>query len=383
MNKKTTILQCSREIGFGGGVSVVAEELERQFISRGYNCMRFTIENIKGKNIKSHDASLVKNKLKLLFDVVFYSLFGSFIAKKKFGCNKDVITIAHNDILFGDIYVNHGLHKDMLFSSGSPIKMLLRNPIHFFLLIREWVRFRLKLHTAIICFCNNDAQRLIELYPSAKGKTVVIPNGINLERFKVIPGEKNKVRDKLNIKDDDFCLIFVGHEFERKGLTQVIQSLVGLPPRVKLIVVGGGSINSINQYKNLASTLGVEDKVVFLGTRLDVPSLMNCADLFVLPSKYETWALVGLEAMACGLPVLMTNTGGISEYLIDNENGRFIERNPDDIRDKIISFMNNESGMKKMSNNAINKASDFSWGVISEKYINLINRIHKEHIGCA
>jgi len=114
---------------------------------------------------------------------------------------------------------------------------------------------------------------------------------------------------------------------------------------------------------------------MFLGTRDDVAALYNMSDVFVLPSSYETFALVGLEAMACGIPVLMTPCGGIREYLKDGENGYFINQSYEDIAKKIMIFLNQPSIHQEFSRNALETAAKYDWSEVGERYIKQIKRI--------
>ncbi|WP_409420431.1 glycosyltransferase family 4 protein [Pseudaeromonas sp. ZJS20] len=377
------IIQLAREIGHGGGggVSVVAQELERSFSSLGVKAERFTLADVScfhQDKVTLAERNLIVKKLKLLFDVVIFSIWGGLVAKWRLKGDKGTATIAHNDIMYGDIYINHGLHIDMLMSSASPLKMLLRNPIHPFLIVREWLRHKFSVHKAIVCFCASDAERLAKFYPSSRDKIHIIPNGINLKKYAPDITKRVSVRSELSLNNDDFVMIFVGHEFDRKGLKYIINALNKTTDDVKLLVVGGGDFNSIEKYKKVATDSNLSNRVFFLGVRTDVPDLLNASDVFILPSRYETWALVGLEAMACGIPVLMKPTGGISDYLSDGVNGFTIERSADDISKKISMMRNNRDLMDSMSRNARATAEKYSWEIIAKKYLALLDTIQEE-----
>src|SRR5690348_6622049 len=83
----------------------------------------------------------------------------------------------------------------------------------------------------------------------------------------------------------------------------------------------------------MAKALGDGDRAQFLGARNDLPRFYRAADAFVLPSAYEAFALVSIEAMACGLPIFVTRIGGTEEYIQDWVNGRFISRVAEDLGD--------------------------------------------------
>ncbi|MCH1920494.1 glycosyltransferase family 4 protein [Shewanella sp. A3A] len=377
------IVQFVREIGFGGGVSVVAKELENEFKKNGLEVGRFTLSDVvpsKKDEVTLEQKSLVIKKLKLFRDVFQFSFLGALKAKRRYKRQIDTISIVHNDIMFGDIYINHGLHIDMLTSSKSPLWMLIRNPIHPFLIFREWLRHKLKIHSAIICFCKNDAERFSKFYPSVRDRIHIIPNGINLDIYKSDLTIRQEYRNSLGYKEDDFCLIFIGHEFERKGLRFIIDALCELELRVKLIVVGGGSTDAVDKYKAYCKKKGVADRVNFLGVRTDVPYIINASDLFVLPSSYETWALVGLESMATKKPVLMHPTGGISDYLVDGKNGFNIDLNKESIVEKVNELLTNPSLYNDMCNEALATSKIYSWDRIAAMYLDLFVSIRNKKI---
>jgi glycosyltransferase involved in cell wall biosynthesis len=182
------------------------------------------------------------------------------------------------------------------------------------------------------------------------------------------------LREQYNFKDTDFILNFVGHEFERKGLAHIIEALPHLPEKVKLVVLGGRASNE-DTYKALASKLQVNHRVHFYGTRDDVHLFYNMSDLFVLPSAYETFALVGLEAMACGIPALMTPFGGILEYLKDNENGCFINQSYEDIVAKVSVYISSPDLYAQCCSNAYATAVQWDWSKIGERYIDEVHRV--------
>jgi glycosyltransferase involved in cell wall biosynthesis len=106
-----------------------------------------------------------------------------------------------------------------------------------------------------------------------------------------------------------------------------------------------------------------------------VERIMNASDVFVLPSKFEAWPLVGLEAMACGIPAIMKPTGGISDYLHDGENGFFITEDPADIAAQIKKTSQDSAAYRLMSLQARRTALRFSWEVVASKYVQLLSSL--------
>jgi glycosyltransferase involved in cell wall biosynthesis len=231
-------------------------------------------------------------------------------------------------------------------------------------------------------FSEYEKKIFADVYPSTAKRLRVIPNGVDVTRFDVRDDWRTRARERLALVDSDFSMIFIGHEFDRKGLSFVIEALLGLPDHVRLIVVGGAEYMQ-RKYGQLARDLGVDARVAFLGVRGDVEQLLNAADAFVLPTFYEAWPLVGLEAMACGTPALMTPVGGITECLANGENGFFIKRDPKDIAEKVKTLMDDPELLRNMRSNARETALKYSWDKVAEQYLDLIKEVAEEKAGRA
>lgn len=370
------IVQSVRDLKPGGGSSGVAYFLEKEFQKLGYHTERFTLENL-GIKARRPTKGLIHEKLRLLNDVILYSILGTIRLKKKYKKLSSYVVLCHGDSMTGDIYINHGCHKAMLLKRKDKWRMLFRNPLHLFLLLREEIRHKLSIHRFIICFSEYDIREMMEVFRIPRERFVIIPNGVDVERFKPDNVSRKNLRQSMNVADNEFVLIFVGHEFVRKGLGFAIRSLKHLPENVKLWAVGGDDLR-IRMHQKLAQREGVLERVSFLGKRYDTQDLYNAADVFVLPTDFEPWGLVGTEALACGKPILMTRTGGITTYLNDGENGYFIRQDPNDIAEKVRLLMNDRALYHKMSKTARERVLVYSWDKIAEQYIELINRICKE-----
>src|SRR5205823_6389522 len=118
-----------------------------------------------------------------------------------------------------------------------------------------------------------------------------------------------KHRAKLGIGDDERIAIFVGGDWERKGLRIAIDAIT-LSPSWRLLVVGKGPTSS---YLRSVERDGASDRVLFVGTPVDLAPWYAAADAFVLPSAYETFSLPSFEAAASGFPLLVTRVNGVDE----------------------------------------------------------------------
>ena len=155
---------------------------------------------------------------------------------------------------------------------------------------------------------------------------ILIGNGIDLDKFHPLPRAEARVR--LGIPDDARVLVSVGGLVERKGFHRVIEclpDLLGSHPKLMLLIVGaaGPEGDYSRQLRQMVDALGLQSQVRFLGGlpphELKVP--LSAADVFVLATRYEGWANVFLEAMACGLPVVSTQVGGNAQVVCRPELG--------------------------------------------------------------
>jgi glycosyltransferase involved in cell wall biosynthesis len=122
-----------------------------------------------------------------------------------------------------------------------------------------------------------------------------------------------------------FAFVALGH-YERKGLPLLLAALTGArDPRLKAIVLGGSGAG-IAAYRERAAKSGLNGNVKFVQTQKDVRPYLWAADALTLPSYYEVFPLVALEAAAAGLPLLVTPLNGVEEFLRDGENGLLMER---------------------------------------------------------
>jgi UDP-glucose:(heptosyl)LPS alpha-1,3-glucosyltransferase len=145
-----------------------------------------------------------------------------------------------------------------------------------------------------------------------------------------------------------------------------------------LLVVGN---DNAAPYKQLAEELGISERVVFAGGRSDLPQIYPAADAFLLPTLYETFALVCLEAMASGLPVLATPVGGIEDYLCDGDNGFHIRHDAMDIASKLDALFADQSLHERIRQAGIDTAANYAWEKIANQYLDLFSELRKEETG--
>jgi D-inositol-3-phosphate glycosyltransferase len=137
----------------------------------------------------------------------------------------------------------------------------------------------------------------------------------------------------------------------------------------------------MQRLQDLCSELGLDDLVLFLGKR-DQDSLQyyySASEMLVMPSHYESFVMVALEAMACGTPVIATQVGGLQYLVQDQETGFIIPNdNPDALEEKITVLICKPELREKMSQNSISYTQSFSWNIIIKTLIETFEKTIKD-----
>ena len=156
--------------------------------------------------------------------------------------------------------------------------------------------------------------------------SVVVHNGIDPSAF--ANAADASVRTELGVRDDEFLILSVGNIRPAKSydvLLQAARRLVDAGIPCRFVVVGHPKQRLLDELLALRSKLGVDQCVEFLGFRADVARLLSAADLFLLTSKTEGFSLATVQAMAAGLPVVVTRSGGPEEIVQDGVSGRLVD----------------------------------------------------------
>jgi UDP-glucose:(heptosyl)LPS alpha-1,3-glucosyltransferase len=231
------------------------------------------------------------------------------------------IVQSHERTLRQDVYrAGEGCHRAYLASRGTARG---RGLYHRVVLALE--RRVLEGTPRIAAIARMGQEEIRRLYGVDERRVSVVYNGIDLERFH----PRNRARDggaarlEAGIPRDAWVLLFVGSGFQRKGLDYVVEALARLPDRrVRLLVVGKGNPEA---YRQRAERLGVGARIVWLGPRADVERWYAAADVLVLPTRYEPFGNVHLEALASGVPVVSSVHAGGSEIVQSGINGVVID----------------------------------------------------------
>ena len=214
-------------------------------------------------------------------------------------------------------------------------------------------------------------------YATLPGQWHPLAPGVDFARF-ATPDRtlcRNEVRTRYGIASTDILLLFVGMNFEVKGLDTIIAALAKvhvMRPEInlRLLVVGRGDEV---KYRKMAQSLKIENAVIFAGKQtVGMERFYRAADIFIMLSKFDTFGMVVLEAMAAGLPVIVSPNVGAKDIVVENDNG-FVLSDHQDVNaaaDKIIFLSNNEQ-RKVISDAATQTAAAHDWDKLAEKIGNM------------
>jgi glycosyltransferase involved in cell wall biosynthesis len=190
--------------------------------------------------------------------------------------------------------------------------------------------------------------------------STVIPNGTDLDLFRPDAARRRDVRARLEIADDELVALFVGGDWQRKGLGIAIAAAGSAGWR--LLVAGAGDPES---YADAIREAGA--RVRFLGMTDDPASVFSSADAFLLPSSYEGFALVTIEAAASGLPLLVTEATGAAD-LAEAGGGRVLARDGGAFGDVLRELGEDDALRRRMGAAARHGASALAWPKIVDRY---------------
>ena len=297
-------------------------------------------EGIEHQIIHSSFSKIIPSWLR----VILFNIKISVFKKNKFYFSLDRITCP-------DIYrAGDGVHKVFL----TYVRKSIFNPLHPLILYVEKKCFNKS--KKIITNSQMVKNEIINEFNIHESKIKVIYNGVQIKNLSFAQSFK-RLSNEFKFNSTDTIFLYAGNGFKRKGVEEFLKIISKIKEsKLKAFVVGGDK--KIMFYKKLAKKLNIENKVFFTGERHDIDDFYNVSDVFILPTYYDPFSNVILEAMAFKNVVYTTRQNGASEIL-ENE---FIMTDPNDfsIISNIESLICNKSNLDKIKENNLKIASHFS-----------------------
>lgn len=241
----------------------------------------------------------------------------------------DIVHTQDGESLGGDVVTAHALLRVLyrVFRKYDPqhVAWLPRSPL---LWAEDFVYGSHRFRRVIAC-SEKTRDALGEVYGIPHDDISLVRLGVDSDFFKPDAAARTRFRNEHGLSLDATILLHVSTDFERKGLRTILQCVPLLPDDAALVVAGRGAES---YFRDLATRLGISDRVTYLGYRPDLEEIYPAADVFVFPTRFDFFGYPVLEAMACGVPPVVTHDAGVAEVIRDGMDGVLL-RNPDDPRE--------------------------------------------------
>ncbi len=237
------------------------------------------------------------------------------------------------------------------------------------------------LHNAACVFALTEVEKEQYLKMGVdEDKIEIVPLGINLEEYENLP-DYGRFRSKFNISDDDKLILFVGRIHEIKGLDLLIDSFNDLidlneNKNIKLAIVGPDD-GYLSELEDKIRAYSLDDNVIVTGPLYKEEkqeALVDC-DLFVMPSKYESFTTSGLEAMACSKPLVLTKNNHIHDW-VDGNCGLACDDDKDSLRSAIEKLLFDEDLSKTYGENGKRLIKEkYNWDMINKQILEIYEKL--------
>ena len=376
-----------------GGMNVYVRELGRALAARGHSIDVFTrrqttdvpdvVEYAPGARVIHIDAGPHRHVDK--YDILDYL--------PDFACGIQryrALTGASYDLIHSHYWLSGRL--GLLFADRWGVPLIstfhtlaqLKNRVAETSAEREQtVRFEIERRTMaasdrIVALTGVDRQQMIRHYGEFS-PIVVIPGGVDLQSF--APRRQSAARQELGLDATARSVLFVGRIQRLKGVEILVRAVAQLD--AQLVIVGGRPGTShesreIARLQHLAVRLGVADRTHFVGAvpHEQLPTYYAASDVVAMPSSYESFGLVAVEALACGTPVVATRVGGLRAIVHDGEAGLLVPWRDADLFAERLSRVLNDSALRtRLAANARASVLQFGWDRIAEEHVALYEEV--------
>jgi len=251
------------------------------------------------------------------------------------------------------IYTAHGFH----FFDGAPLlNWLMYYPVEKHLAHDTDV---------LITMNREDYDRALAKMP-AKEIKYVHGVGVDTKRFATTTVDAKSLRESIGLAEDEPMILTVGELIKRKNHEMILRALGGMKEsKWKYVIVGRGVL--LDHLKDVAKECGIEDRVIFLGYRRDIPEMLHACDLFVFTSFQEGLPVAIMEAMAAGAPILCTKNRGTADLIEDGVSGAFTEMNAEDLRAKMQDLLAHPDVRASYAQKSLERIGTFDIEVVKKE----------------
>jgi len=233
-----------------------------------------------------------------------------------------------------------------------------------------------------------EEQQLLDYYAADPAKIRVLPPGVDLGRFR--PIDKQAAKAKVGIPCGNANILFVGRIEPLKGVDTLLRAMSILQARhpaaiadTCLAIIGGDPWNDdpsteMGRLQQLRTDLGINNLVTFLGAKDQdiLPYYYAAAEMVVMPSHYESFGMVALEAMAMGTPVIASEVGGLAHLVQPGVNGFHVPvHDPEALAARILDLLTNDALRQQLGQQARTYAKQYSWESIAAQMIDIYREV--------
>jgi glycosyltransferase involved in cell wall biosynthesis len=232
---------------------------------------------------------------------------------------------------------------------------------------------------ALAAVSKRTARLLMEYF--RREDVSVIPNGVDTKHFSVAArlALRAEARHRRGFRDDDFVLLLIGNDWRNKGLLTILEALAALPGLpTKLLVAGNDASESFRAY---AMQLGVQDRCCWELSSSNALDFYAAADVYVSPSREDSFGLPVAEAMACGLPAITSVCAGVADYIHDGVDG-FVLRDPRDAQtlSQLIGRLHAEPDLRRVVGEEASKTiQEWDWNSNAAAVMELLKNAEAKH----
>jgi len=250
----------------------------------------------------------------------------------------------------------------------------------------------LRIADRIVAATPAELAQLQWLYRADTSKVVIVPPGVDISHFYPIP--QDEAKEFIGLQPCEQLMLFVGRIEPLKGIDNLIEAIAILRQQgvfVCLSVIGGnpapdsetsddtaGNSAEMKRLQDFRARFGMEDLVAFLGRRSQdtLPYYYSAADAVVVPSHYESFGMVALEAMACGTPVVASQVGGLAYLVQDGQTGYTVPADdPQALADALRRLLKDPAMRAKLGRQAADFAKGYAWSKITARIVNIYEEV--------
>ncbi|MEI6587756.1 MAG: glycosyltransferase family 4 protein [Candidatus Moraniibacteriota bacterium] len=357
-------------------------DLEVDYVTSSYDSEYHRI-NV-GDKVCVHQLPIGKNEQNAMYqsqkDLIVYSWKAYFFARKlikQARQKKKPYNLTHSFFAVPCGFVSMLLKFEfglpyIISIRGSDVPYYSERFMRIYFILKWPIVFIWKMSAAVIA--NSLVIKNLALKSNRKQEIGVIYNGVYTDIFK--PEEET-------ILHENFTILCASRLSRRKGFNYVVDAFAKIYmkyPNLRLTIAGGEG-NAEGELRQQVKDLSIEDRVIFTGLvnpNTEFVHHHRAADVFVLPSDNEGMSNNMLEAMASGMPIIMTPTGGADELIAEGVNGYIVKfRDSDDIAEKLEKLINNPELTKSMGVESRKIAEKMSWEGVAQKYFEVYKQVGK------